>query len=69
MDEELLPLADAENIFSSLDFPNVPNELSLDNELLALTFKATKDIRAKYILSTLLWDIGELDNKELLAVL
>lgn len=67
INEELLPLDTAEQIFASLDFPDVPREIELEDGLLTITFKATKDIRAKYILSTLLWDIGELDNDELLS--
>lgn len=68
-EEELLPLSTVQDLFSELELPNVPKELNIESELLKITFKATKDIRAKYILSTLLWDIGELDNPELLEVL
>ena len=69
IDEELIPINETEALVKTLDFPDVPSELSIDRELLTLTFKATKDIRAKYILSMLLWDIGELDNEALLSAL
>ena len=69
INEELLPLDTVEQIFTSLDFPDVPSKIELEDKLLPITFKATKDIRSKYILSTLLWDIGELDNEELLSAL
>lgn len=69
IDEELLPLDEAKALFKRLDMPDIHRELSLDEDQLILTFKATKDIRAKYILSTLLWDIGELENPALLSAL
>ena len=37
-------------------------ELGIDKETLRLTFLATKDIRNKYVLSHLAWDMGVLDE-------
>ena len=39
-----------------------PKSIGVDSECLKLTFKATKDIRDKYVLSRLAWDIGVLDE-------
>ena len=69
INEELLPLEEAEALFKELDMPDCASELCRDKEFLKLVFKATKDIRSKYILSTLLWDLGELDNESLLSSL
>ena len=37
-------------------------EIGLDEEILPLTFKASKDIRDKYVLSRLCWDLGIIDD-------
>lgn len=37
-------------------------QLDIDEEAAKLTFKATKDIRDKYVLSRLAWDLGVLDE-------
>ena len=37
-------------------------EIGIDNKLLPMTFKAAKDIRDKYVLSRLCWDLGILDE-------
>ena len=34
----------------------------MDKSILPMTLMATKDIRDKYILSRLLWDLGVLDE-------
>ena len=38
------------------------NTIDVDAECAKLTFKATKDIRDKYVLSRLAWDLGILDE-------
>ena len=38
------------------------NTLGVDSDRAKQTFRATKDIRDKYILSRLLWDLGVLDE-------
>ncbi len=38
------------------------NAIGVDAECAKLTFKATKDIRDKYVLSRLAWDLGILDE-------
>lgn len=69
INEELPSPERVEELFASLDMPDCAGELCQDYEFLKLVFKATKDIRSKYVLSMLLWDIGELDNEDLLSVL
>ena len=48
-------------MLSVIQAPQTPAELGIECDL-ALTFKATKSIRDKYVLSSLLWDLGELDT-------
>ena len=62
MDEEL---PSSEEIAKLLDTIGIPKDLSaigVDTECARTTFKATKDIRDKYVLSRLAWDLGILDE-------
>ncbi len=62
MDEELPEYSRIERIFDTVRAPKTPKEIGIDPEIVPLTFKATKDIRAKYVLSMLAWDLGILDE-------
>lgn len=62
MDEEL---PSSEEIAKLLDTIGIPTDLSaidVDTQCARTTFKATKDIRDKYVLSRLAWDLGILDT-------
>ena len=48
-------------ILAQIDAPMTPAQIGIDCDLLT-TFKATKDIRDKYVLSRLLWDLGLLET-------
>ena len=37
-------------------------DVGVDADLLEMTFKSTKDIRNKYVLSHLCWDLGIIDE-------
>lgn len=50
-------------IFRTVKAPETPQELGIDCDLFT-TFKATKDVRDKYILSSLLWDLGVIEDAE-----
>ena len=52
-----------ENILDKIGAPKTAKEISIDCNL-STTLKATKDIRDKYVLSRLLWDLGVIDEKE-----
>lgn len=55
----------AEELGKLLDEVGIPKELSglgVDSEAARLTLHATKDIRDKYVLSRLAWDLGILDE-------
>lgn len=61
--EEELP--SAERIAEILDAIGIcgdPKALDIDRDLQRASFKATKDIRDKYVLSRLAWDLGILDE-------
>jgi glycerol-1-phosphate dehydrogenase [NAD(P)+] len=62
MDEEL---PSAEEIAKLLAMVGIPTDLSaigVDTQCARTTFQATKDIRDKYVLSRLAWDLGILDE-------
>ena len=60
--EELPSAAEVENILRSVGCPLTVEEIGLESALLPMTLKASKDIRDKYVLSRLLWDLGLLDD-------
>ena len=62
IDEELPSVEEFEAILDSIEAPKTLEEIGLDSATLAMTCKSTKDIRDKYVLPRLLWDIGELDS-------
>jgi len=51
-----------EAILDSIEAPKSIEEIGMDKSILPMTLKSTKDIRDKYVLSKLLWDLGELDD-------
>lgn len=57
--EEIAKLLDTIGISTDL------NTLGVDRECAGITFKATKDIRDKYVLSRLAWDLGVLEELQL----
>lgn len=47
-----------ESILDKIHCPKTAEEIGIDPEILPMTFAATKDIRDKYVLSRLCWDLG-----------
>ena len=62
VDEELPTVDNVINLLSTLDAPIDPNALGFTKEDVRKAFIATKDIRDKYSVSRLLWDLGMLDE-------
>ncbi len=62
MDEELPACEYMEKLYEQLGIPTSMKEIGLDEKILSTTFKATKDIRDKYVLSRLCWDLGIIDE-------
>lgn len=59
--KEIPKRKEIEVILDSIGAPKLPRDIGLADDL-KTTFSATKDIRDKYVLSRLLWDIGLLDD-------
>ena len=62
MAEEIPSAAYVEAILRRIGCPVAPEAWGGSSELLPMTFKATKDIRDKYVLSRLAFDLGLLDE-------
>ncbi len=62
MDDELPSSAALEQLLDKIDAPKRLEDIGISQELLPTIFKATKDIRDKYVLSRLAWDLGILDE-------
>ena len=62
VDEEVPASAEIEAILDLIDAPKSLSDIGLDDSILSISFKATKDIRDKYVLSRLAWDLGIIDE-------
>ena len=62
LDEELPSAQKIAAILDTIGVCGDPKILDIDRDLQRLSFKATKDIRDKYVLSRLAWDLGILDE-------
>ncbi|MBQ7900957.1 MAG: sn-glycerol-1-phosphate dehydrogenase [Clostridia bacterium] len=60
--EEIPPVADLKKLYRSIGLPETPEQIGIDKSIVPMTFKASKDIRNKYVLSHLAWDLGILDE-------
>ncbi|MEE1455957.1 MAG: sn-glycerol-1-phosphate dehydrogenase, partial [Oscillospiraceae bacterium] len=65
IDEELIGAVELEKLLTMLGAPKTAAEIGMDEALIPMTFRATKDIRDKYVLSRLCWDLGVLDEIQL----
>jgi glycerol-1-phosphate dehydrogenase [NAD(P)+] len=62
IEEELPSSEEIEACLVEIKAPTTVEALGVDPVTLPETFRATKDIRDKYVLSRLAWDLGVLDE-------
>lgn len=60
--EELPSSKEIESLLDTIGAPKTLSAIGTDDEMLPAIFRATKDIRDKYILSRLAWDLGILEE-------
>lgn len=60
--EELPPVEELEALLDTIGAPKSLPEIGIPEDSLPMIFKATKDIRDKYVLSRLAWDLGILEE-------
>ena len=62
INEEIPSSEYIENIKNEISMPKTASEINIDPDNVPITFKATKDVRDKYVLSRLVWDLGIIDE-------
>lgn len=62
INEEIPTVEELDSIYDKLSIPKSLTEIEVDNSILPDIFRASKDIRDKYVLSRLLWDLGIIDE-------
>ena len=62
IDEELPKSKDIEALLDKIEAPKSPNQIEIDEKDNITAFMATKDIRDKYVLSRLAWDLGIIED-------
>ncbi len=62
IDEELPSSKELETLLDTINAPKTLDEIGISEDSLPMIFKATKDIRDKYVLSRLMWDLGIIEE-------
>ena len=62
INDELPTVEEFEAILDRIAAPKSISEIGMDESILPMTLKCTKDIRDKYVLPRLLWDLGVTDE-------
>ena len=62
IDEELPSATSMKELLDAIGAPCTASDIGLPENETGLTFRVTRDIRDKYILSSLAWDMGESDT-------
>ena len=62
MDEELPAFAVIDQLLDTIEAPKQLHQIGIDDNEIPMLFYCTKDIRDKYVLSRLCWDLGILDE-------
>ena len=60
--EDLPSSGEIEDILRSLGSPSLPGEIGVEGELLKNTFLYCKEVRARYTILQMVWDLGLLDT-------
>ncbi len=62
INEEVPASSEIEKLLDTINAPKTASQIGIDHKLLPMTFEASKDIRDKYVLSRLCWDLGLIDD-------
>ena len=64
IEEEIPTLKALDELYEKVGLPKTMEQIGMDKTILPMTFKATKDIRDKYVLSRLCFDLGVIEELE-----
>ena len=64
INEELPTSEEFDRILDTIEAPKTAAEIGIDEAIVPMTFKSAKDIRDKYVLPRLAWDLGVIDELE-----
>lgn len=67
IDEEIPPFEVLESLCRQMGIPESPSALGIESGGIKTVFESTRDIRDKYVLSRLVWDLGEEPDAEIWA--
>ena len=59
---EIPDASELEKLYRAIGLPETPEQIGIDADIVPVTLAATKDIRDKYVLSRLIWDLGLTDE-------
>ena len=60
---EALPVSETvKELLKSLDSPYLPGQIDIDPAMLKNTFLYAKEVRARYTILQMVWDLGLLDS-------
>lgn len=62
IEQEIPSISQMEELFDKMGLPKTLKEIDVEDDLLYKTFVITKDIRDKYVLSRLVWDLGIIEE-------
>lgn len=62
INEEIPSVIELERLYDKLGMPKTAKEIGIDEGIVPKTFEVTKDIRDKYVLSRLCWDLGVIED-------
>lgn len=62
INEEVPSYDELKELYTELGLPLSMDSIGLTEDILPMTFKSSKDIRDKYVLSRLAWDLGIIDE-------
>lgn len=62
INDEMLQPTEAEKLLKAMEMPLKAEEIGIDENIIPMTFEAAKDVRDKYVLPRLAWDLGIMDE-------
>ena len=69
INDEIPSVGELEKLYKKINMPMSASGIGIDESIVPDTFEVTKDIRDKYVLSRLCWDLGVLNEaKDLISI-